>query len=242
MDLNRDLAAVGVGNLLASAVGGLPMIAEIVRSSANVNNGARTGWANFFHGAFLALFVVFFPRLIHEIPLASLAALLVYTGFRLASPREFAKTMDVGREQLAIFIITIIGVLATDLLIGVFIGIAAKLILHLLSGVRIGNLLKISYTLDETEPGTLHIRVKGSAIFSNFIGLKSELTGLPQGKRLIFDLADAYLIDHTVMEFIEHFQHDYVDGGGACEIRGLENLTPYSSHPLAVRRNRKARA
>lgn len=241
-DLNRDLTAVGVGNLLASAVGGLPMIAEIVRSSANVNNGARTGWANFFHGAFLALFVVFFPRLIHEIPLASLAALLVYTGFRLASPKEFAKTMDVGREQLVIFIITIIGVLATDLLIGVFIGIAAKLILHLLSGVRIGNLLKISYSLDETEPGTVYVKVRGSAIFSNFIGLKSALAGLPQGKRLIFDLADTYLIDHTVMEFIEHFQHDYVDGGGACEIRGLENLTPYSSHPLAVRRNLKAKA
>lgn len=240
-DLNRDLTAVGVGNLLASAVGGLPMIAEIVRSSANVNNGARTGWANFFHGAFLALFVVFFPKLIHEIPLASLAALLVYTGFRLASPREFAKTMDVGREQLAIFIITLAGVLATDLLIGVFIGIAAKLLLHIMSGVRIGNLLKIAYTLAETEPGTVHIRVRGSAIFSNFIGLKSELTGLPRGKRLIFDLADAYLIDHTVMEFIEHFQRDYIDGGGACEIRGLENLTPYSSHPLAVRRNRKAR-
>ena len=241
-DLNRDLTAVGVGNLLASAIGGLPMIAEIVRSSANVNNGARTGWANFFHGSFLALFVLFFPRLIHEIPLASLAALLVYTGFRLASPKEFAKTMDIGREQLVIFIITIIGVLATDLLVGVFIGIAAKLLLHLASGVRLGNLLKISYTMAEPEPGTIHIQVKGSAIFSNFIGLKSALAEVPQGKSIVFDLSDAYLIDHTVMDFIQHFQHDYIAGGGSCEIHGLENLKPYSQHPLAVRRNRNAQA
>ena len=83
-----------------SGTSGVSTYAEIVRSSANVSDGARTGWANFFHGVFLAIFVLFFPWLIHEIPLASLAALLVYTGFRLASPKEFAKTMVIGKEQL----------------------------------------------------------------------------------------------------------------------------------------------
>ncbi|MVF23745.1 SulP family inorganic anion transporter [Methylocaldum sp. BRCS4] len=237
-DLNRDLTAVGVGNLLSSAVGGLPMIAEIVRSSANVHNGAKTAWANFFHGLFLALFVLFFPRLIHEIPLASLAALLVYTGFRLASPREFVKTMDIGKEQLALFCITIVGVLATDLLVGVFIGIVAKLMVHILRGVDFKNLLRINYTLMQTSPGVHHIRINGSAVFSNFIGLKSELSTLPEGQTVIFDLSNAYLIDHTVMEFIDHFRHDYQDRGGRCEIRGLENHQPYSNHPLAARRRK----
>jgi MFS superfamily sulfate permease-like transporter len=238
-NLNRDLTAVGVGNLLAGAVGGLPMIAEIVRSSANVNNGARTGWANFFHGAFLAFFVLFFPWLIHEIPLASLAALLVYTGFRLASPREFAKTMDIGWEQLALFVITIVGVLATDLLIGVFIGIAAKLAFHLFRGVSLKDLLKMTYVVKQVDPETFRIEVNGSAIFSNFIGLKTEVADLPDGKTVIFDLSNAYLIDHTVMEFIDHFRHDYVDRGGRCEIRGLENHRPFSGHPLAARRQRR---
>ena len=237
-NLNRDLTAVGAGNLLASAVGGLPMIAEIVRSSANIYNGARTGWANFFHGLFLGLFVLFFPKLIHEIPLASLAALLVYTGFRLASPKEFAKTMDIGREQLALFVITIGGVLATDLLVGVFIGIFAKLLIHVLRGVDLRDLLKISYRVDQTDPETYHIGVQGSAIFSNFIALKSEVTDLPPGKTVIFDLSEAYLVDHTVMEFIDHFCRDYSDRGGRCEIRGLEQHEPFSDHPLAARRRK----
>lgn len=238
-DLNRDLTAVGIGNLVAGAIGGLPMIAEIVRSSANVNNGARTGWANFFHGAFLAIFVLFFPWLIHEIPLASLAALLVYTGFRLASPKEFAKTMDIGWEQLGLFCITIVGVLATDLLVGVLIGIVAKLVFHLLRGVSLRELIRLSYSLEQTDADTFHILVRGSAVFSNFIGLKSEVTALPQGKTVIFDLTDTYLIDHTVMEFIDHFRHDYTARGGRCEIRGLEHHEPYSDHPLAARRRRK---
>jgi MFS superfamily sulfate permease-like transporter len=239
-DLNRDLTAVGAGNLLASSVGGLPMIAEIVRSSANVNNGARTSWANFFHGGFLGLFVVFCPKLIHEIPLASLASLLVYTGFRLASPKEFAKTMHIGKEQLAIFCVTILGVLATDLLVGVFIGIFAKLALHLLRGVDLRNLLKMSYQVEETEPGTYHVRVSGSAVFSNFIGLKSAASDLPEGQTVIFDLSDAYLVDHTVMEFIDHFLQDYIDRGGRCEISGLENHQPFSGHPLAARKRKGA--
>lgn len=239
-NLNRDLTAVGVGNLLASSVGGLPMIAEIVRSSANVNNGARTGWANFFHGAFLAFFVLVFPWLIHEIPLASLAALLVYTGFRLASPKEFAKTMVIGKEQLIIFASTILGVLATDLLIGVLIGILVKLVIHVARGVKIQDLLKISYTSQKDGEGNYRIHIRGSAIFANFIGLKSELAEYPSGKSIIFDVKDATYIDHTVMEFIDHFKHDYIARGGRCEVLGLENLAPYSDHPLAARRHNKA--
>jgi MFS superfamily sulfate permease-like transporter len=239
-DLNRDLTAVGIGNLLASAVGGLPMIAEIVRSSANINDGARTSWSNFFHGSFLALFVVFFPRLIHEIPLASLAALLVYTGFRLASPKEFAKTMVIGKEQLLVFTTTLVAVLATDLLVGVFIGILLKLIIQLSRGVPLRELLKISYSLKNEEGGVHRISIQGSAIFANFIGLKSELASMPQGETIIFDVANVSYIDHTVMEFLHHFQNDYVDRGGRCEIRGLDKLAPYSKHPLAARRHARA--
>jgi MFS superfamily sulfate permease-like transporter len=235
-DLNRDITAVGAGNLLCGLVGGLPMIAEIVRSSANVNNGAQTGWANFFHGAFMLLFVALFPHLIHEIPLASLAALLVFTGYRLAAPSEFMKTLAIGYEQLVVFIITIIGVLATDLLIGVAIGMMAEFLVHVLRSVNWSEVLKLYFKVEETKPGEYHVRVDGAAFFANFLSLKSELAAMPEGKTLIFDLSEAETIDHTVMEFIHHFCEDYERRGGATQILGLHQHVASSSHPLAARK------
>ncbi|MGZ5050241.1 MAG: SulP family inorganic anion transporter [Methylobacter sp.] len=234
-DLDRDLTAVGIGNLICGLIGGLPMIAEIVRSSANVNNGAKTSWANFFHGVCLLVFVVLFPRLIHSIPLAALAALLVYTGFRLASPKEFAKVMGVGKEQLFMFVVTIIGVLATDLLIGVGIGILTKFAIHMLRGVRPNNLFKIHFVV-EPRDGTVVVSIVGAAIFSNFMALKNALTNLEKGKKLVFQLNNAYLIDHTVMEFLHNFQHDYEVQGGQCRFIGMEYHDAFSEHPLAARR------
>lgn len=240
-DLDRDLTAIGAGNLVSGFIGGLPMIAEIVRSSANVNNGAKTSWANFFHGVFLLLFVVLFPRLIHSIPLASLAALLVFTGFRLASPKEFAKVMGVGKEQLFMFVVTIIGVLATDLLVGVAIGIVTKFAIHMLRGVRLNNLFKIHFVIERPNADSILVEIIGAAIFSNFMALKNALAHLEKGKTVIFQLNNAYMLDHTVMEFIHNFQHDYEahGGGGKCEFLGLEYHDTYSRHPLAVRRMRR---
>lgn len=238
-NLNRDLTAVGIGNLLSGMIGGLPMIAEIVRSSANVNNGAKTGWANFFHGLFLLVFVAFFPKLIHEIPLACLAALLVFTGFRLASPKEFAKTMAIGWDNFALFVITIIGILATDLLVGVLIGIAVKLLMHIARGVKLGNLFSMAYHVKQTDEDTYHIAVSGAAVFSNFISLKSMLASLPEKKTVFFDLSEAELIDHTVMEFIHDFSNEYSHNGGVCKMVGLDQHQPFSDHHLAGRRKLK---
>lgn len=235
-NLNRDLTAVGVGNLFAGLLGGLPMIAEIVRSSANINNGARTGWSNFFHGAFLLFFVALFPNLIHEIPLSALAALLVFTGFRLASPKEFARIFAVGLDNFVVFVSTLIGIIATDLLVGVAIGILIKLVLHLVRGLKLSNMFKMAYELQEAKDGSTHIKILGSAVFSNIITLKSLLADLPTQQTVYFDLADAYLVDHAVMEFIHEFCEDYNHAGGNCKIVGMDALTASSSHPLATRR------
>ena len=235
-NLNKDLTAVGVGNLVAGSIGGLPMIAEIVRSSANVNNGAKTQWANFFHGTFLLVFVVFFPHLIHSIPLAALASLLVFTGFRLASPREFAHVMGIGKEQLFIFVATIISVIATDLLVGVAIGIIVKLAIHLMHGAKPNNLFNIHFTQTVQADGSILIHIQGSAIFSNFMALKEALAHIENGKTLVFDKSEVTLIDHTVMEFFHEFQHNYEAQGGHCEFQGLDAHETFSDHPLAARR------
>jgi MFS superfamily sulfate permease-like transporter len=233
-DLDRDLAAVGLGNTVAGFIGGLPMIAEIVRSSSSIQYGAKTGWANFFHGLILLAFVALFPHLIHNIPLASLAALLVYTGFKLASPKTFSQVWAVGAEQLALFVITMLGVLATDLLIGVTIGIAAKLGIHIARGVWLKNMFKIHFTIERPENDTLLVKLSGSALFSNYLPLKHALESLEKGKTIIFDFTNGYLIDHTVMDFIHDFSRDYTAQGGICREVG-HALETFSDHALAAR-------
>jgi len=233
-DLDRDLTAVGIGNMVAGLIGGLPMIAEIIRSSENVNNGAKTAWANFFHGLLLLLFVVLFPGLINSIPLASLAALLVYTGYRLASPKTFLHVLDVGKDQLFMFVVTIIGVLATDLLIGVALGVVVKLAIDLVRGVWLNNLFKIHFTIQQQDKDTLVVKLSGSALVSNVLPLKKALAGLESGKTIIFDFTNGYLIDHTVMDYIHNYQQKYEDQGGHCQIVG-KALETFSDHALAAR-------
>lgn len=235
-NLNRDVLAVGVGTTISGFLGGLPMITEIVRSSANINSGARTRWANFFHGGFLLAFIVIAPSLIHQIPLAALAALLVFTGFRLASPQAFIHTYKTGPEQLAIFLTTLICVLATDLLVGVACGIALKLLLHRLRGVKFKDLFRLEYQLSETSPGNYRLETRSSAVFSNIISIKSQLESLAEGAHLTFDFSESYLIDHSFMEYIHSFIRDYERSGGICLIEGLENHQPISEHPLASRK------
>ena len=152
-DLNKDTLAVGIGNLVSGSIGGLPMISEIVRSSANINNGARTRWSNFFHGIFLLAFVALASDLIRMIPNSALAAMLIYTGYRLASPKEFKKTWNIGWDQLIIFVVTITVTLATDLLVGIFAGVAVQFILHFVSGARFQTLFKSNFEVTETGAG-----------------------------------------------------------------------------------------
>jgi MFS superfamily sulfate permease-like transporter len=118
----------------------------------------------------------------------------------------------------------------------VLIGIVAKLLIHWARGVSPKNMLRMNYRLERQDAATWIYHISGSAIFSNFISLKTELSELPDGKTIIFDLSEAYLIDHTVMELIDQFRLDYLAGGGQCEIRGLEDHAAYGDHELAARR------
>jgi MFS superfamily sulfate permease-like transporter len=183
---------------------------------------------------FLLIFVVFFPKLIHSIPLAALAALLVFTGYRLASPQSFKHVLEIGTEQFALFVITIIGVLGTDLLVGVLIGIAAKLAIHIIRGVPLNNLFKIHFGLQKTDKDTYILKLQGSAIFSNFLPMKKALSNLESGKTLVIDLSEGFLVDHTVMEFLHDFTHDYEATGGHCQQQGAP-IIPFSGHALAAR-------
>jgi MFS superfamily sulfate permease-like transporter len=236
-NFNRELFAKGTGNIVSSMIGGLPIIAEVVRSSANVNNGATTRWANFFHGLFLLIFVVFLSQVLHHIPLAALASILMVTGYRLASPKEFSKTLKIGREQLIIFISTIVVTIATDLLIGILAGVLIKLIIHTINGVPIKSLFKPFFTLEVDEEAQVYtIDVEHSAVFSNFIGLKKQLDRIPKGKTIVVNVGKTKLVDHTVMEALHAYEIDYQRSGGKFSISGLEAHRAMSEHSHASRK------
>lgn len=234
-NLSRDLAAVGLGSAIAGMIGGLPIIAEIVRSTANISSGARTRWSNFFHGAFMLAAIIFCTGYINSIPLAALAALLVFTGYRLASPRAFKEAYEVGPEQLLIFLVTIIVTLTSDLLIGVAAGIATKFTMHLLCGVPPTSLFRAKITVTDDGAGNVYVQVNDSAIFSNFLSLKRQLEKITGAKILQVDLSKAKVVDHTVMERLHEYSEEYThQNKGVCLITGLSSHTRASRHPFSA--------
>ncbi len=237
-NMDRDVVAVGVGNLCASFVGGLPMISEIVRSKANIDNGARTRFADFWHGIFLLLCVALIPTILHRIPLSALAAMLVYTGYRLAHPTEFVHVYRIGKEQLAIFVVTLVAVLATDLLIGIIIGILLKLVIHVVNGVPINALFKPYIDIEDIDQNTSLIVAHQSAVFSNWIPFRRQIEqiGLIQHRNLIVDLSDTVLVDHSVMEKLEEMKRDFEQEGLKFQVRGLDTLRPMADNAHAARK------
>jgi MFS superfamily sulfate permease-like transporter len=237
-DMNRDLLAVGVANMAAAAIGGLPMISEIVRSKSNIDNGARTRFAGWWHGIFLLAFVALAPALVHMIPLSALAAMLVYTGFRLASPREFINIFKMGSEQLLIFVTTIVGVLATDLLVGVGIGILLKFVIHAINGVPINSFFKPFLKVMPIDDQTVQIDASGSAVFTNWIPFRRQIEqlGLVQNNNVIVNLAGTELVDHSVMSKLHELALDFEQAGLRLDVVGLESHRQLSAHPHATRR------
>lgn len=237
-NLNRDLTAIGIANTAAACIGGLPMISEIVRSKANIDNGAKTRFANMWHGLMLLGFVALLPGLIHRIPLAALAAMLVYTGFRLASPREFINVYKTGVEQLLLFVVTVVAVLATDLLIGIAIGIALKLVIHLANGVPVRTLFVPYLDVQTKDDDTVIISAQGSAVFSNWIPFKRQIEqlGLVQRNNVILDLAGTRLVDHSVMEKLHEMELDFAQAQLTLDVVGLDSHRQLAEHPLATRK------
>lgn len=237
---NKDLIAVGIGNTFAAFLGGLPMISEVARSSSNVTNGAQTRWANFFHGFFVLLFVLLAAPLLELIPNAALAAMLISVGIKLAHPREFVHMLHIGKEQLLIFTVTVLVTLFEDLLIGIAAGMLLKMIIHMVNGTPISSFFKAP-TVVSFEGNEYKVEINKAAIFSNFLGIKRKLEEIPPGYQVSICLKKTALVDHSVMENLEHFKHDYEahHDGGSVSIIGLEDHKSLSSHPKSSRKKVK---
>ncbi len=199
---NRELLAQGTGNILSGLIGGLPMTSVIVRTSANINSGARTKTSAIAHGIFLLIAVMTIPTVLNKIPLACLAAILLTIGYKLASPKVFRHMWTSGKYQFIPFIITVVAVVLTDLLKGVGIGLVVSIFFILRANLK----LAYFFQKEEYHEGeVITIQLAQEVSFLNKAAIKQTLNHLPEGSRVIIDASQTFYIDHDVLELIRDF-------------------------------------
>ncbi len=199
---NTELKAQGVGNILAGLIGGIPMTSVIVRTSANVNAGARTKFSAIAHGIFLLLAVVCIPSLLNKIPMACLAAILIMIGLKLASPKVFKHMWHAGKFQFIPFIATAIAVVGIDLLKGVGIGLIISIFFILRGNMKLAYFFKKE---DHHEGETITIDLAQEVSFLNKAAIKHTLSHLPKHCKVIIDAKNTVYIDYDVLELIKDF-------------------------------------
>lgn len=221
---NRELLAQGAGNLVSGLLGGLPLTAVIVRSSANIAAGAQSRLSAFLHGLLLLVSLLFLGAVLNLIPLAALAAVLLLVGFKLTKPALYRAQWRLGWAQFGPFIITIAAVLFTDLLKGVSIGLVLGFFFILKDNARAGSHLRRDPAGDEDEPGLVHLRLPEHVSFLNKASIVTTLEQLPAGSRVVLDGTRTSAIDHDVLEAIEAFRQAAPARGIDLELRGIRQV------------------
>jgi len=233
-DTNVELRAQGIGNIVSSLLGGLPMTSVVVRSSANNNAGAKSKMSAIIHGVLLLVSVLSIPALLNKIPLATLATVLILVGYKLAKPATFFHFWEKGKYQFVPFIATLVFVVATDLLKGVALGIIISIIF-----VLRGNLKRAySFKKEEYEDGdVIHIDLAQEVSFLNKAAIKLTLSEIPENSKVIINAHDTEYIAHDVLDLIREFKETRaIDENIKVKLKGfkkayqLENTPDNNNH------------
>jgi MFS superfamily sulfate permease-like transporter len=210
---NRELLAQGVGNSVCGLLGALPMTGVIVRSTANVDAGARTRTSAILHGAWILGLVALAPAVLNMIPTTALAAILVYTGFKLVSPKAIRELRPYGKPEVAIYLATMIGIVVTNLLVGVIIGLVLALLKLLYTFAHLDVRLR---TNQETQTTT--VVLNGSATFIKLPKLAAALESIPAGMNVNFDIDHLSYIDHACLDLIANWRKQHMARDGQVEL------------------------
>ncbi|MFK7922809.1 MAG: SulP family inorganic anion transporter [Bacteroidia bacterium] len=216
---NRELKAQGLGNFVSGLIGGLPVTQVIVRSSANIQAGGRTKMAAFYHGIFLLACVALIPTVLNLIPLASLAAVLILVGYKLARPALFKQMFAKGIMQFAPFVITIVAIIVTDLLVGIGIGIVAAIFFILRH-----NFITPYFYEQHEEEGVVTLTLAEEVSFLNKAAIRNALGKMPDEGKVIIDGSRSVYIDLDVMEVIKDFVFQAQHKGLELELRGFKGV------------------
>jgi MFS superfamily sulfate permease-like transporter len=225
--VNRELIAQGIGNMACGLLGAIPMTAVVVRGSANVDAGARTKLSSFTHGLFLLLAVLMIPFLLSMIPYASLAAILLITGFNLTKPKLYKNMWSLGWKQFIPFIITIFVILATDLLVGVSIGLLIS------TYFIVRNNFKAEYKITKTHhEGTelFYIKLNSNVTFLNKVNLRKALDKIPELSELTIDGSECNFIDYDILEIISEYENKAYDRDIKVNLKGIQKVNVTAVH------------
>jgi len=215
---NLELKAQGVGNLVSGLIGGLPITQVIVRSSANIQSGGKTKASAFIHGILLLVCVMSIPKLLNLIPLASLAAILLLVGYKLAKPALIKQMWNSGRTQFIPYAVTILGIVFTDLLIGIALGMAVAIVQILWNNFR------TPYHFDPEQHATgevVHIELSEDVSFLNKASIMRTLDQLPMDSKVFIDGSRARTIHPDIVEIVENFAENAKTKGITLETKGF---------------------
>jgi carbonic anhydrase len=256
-DPDRTLLAMGVSNGASSLLGGLTIIPGIVKSTANILAGGRTQWANFYNACFLLTFLLFGRDLINMVPMAVLAAILVFIGYKLCRPAVWVKIARVGTEQLVVFTLTVFVTVTTDLLIGILTGVGVELLLNLWYvglwhtlrngsefatpsfAIRFVSLFRNPVSQREFDEGTYHLYLDGPLVCFNLFHVIRELGQLPHGTQAVYLHVSSRvpIVDHTTGESLRYFLEEFSgqDESPRLVIEGWDHMRPLSNHETSTR-------
>jgi carbonic anhydrase len=253
-DPDRTLSAMGVSNMASSVLGGLTIIPGIVKSTANILGGGRTQWANFYNACFLLAFLVFGRDLINIVPTCVLASILVFVGYKLCGPKVWRHIAVIGKEQFAIFAVTVFVTVSTDLLIGISVGVAMKYGLclwnHLADAVirpsnprglaaLLADPFRNPVTDRQYRGGVYDLYLRRPVVCFNLFHLIREMDRIPSDASSVrlHMTEDVSLIDHTSCENLFHYLEQFNSRPGmpSLEICGIERMRPLSSERTCIR-------
>jgi MFS superfamily sulfate permease-like transporter len=225
--VNRELVAQGIGNMICGLLGAIPITAVVVRGAANVDAGGRTRMSAFTHGLFLMLAVMLIPFVLNMIPYASLSAILLLTGYNLCKPKLFKNMWSLGGKQFIPFMITILVILATDLLIGVSIGLLISVYFI------VQNNFKAEYKITRSNHLGIdmhYIKLNSNVTFLNKVRLRKALDEIPEYSELTIDGSECNFIDYDILEVISSFSAKASDRHIALHLKGIRKVDVTALH------------
>jgi MFS superfamily sulfate permease-like transporter len=225
--VNRELIAQGIGNMTCGLLGAIPLTAVVVRGAANVDAGGRTKLSAFTHGLFLLLAVMLVPFLLNKIPYASLAAILLVTGYNLSKPKLFLNMWSLGWKQFIPFLITVLVILSTDLLIGVSIGLLISIYFIVQNNFKAEYKITKSIHLDiETH----YIKLNSNVTFLNKVKLRKALDEIPEYSVLTIDGSECNFIDYDILEIISEYHNKAHNKHIELHLKGIEKVNITALH------------